>query len=84
MVSALDLASASHLYTALTGQPAILMKIPGLIAMVTGSMGFCGVHALAESDTLTSLNLMTDMLLAIGLLLADNITPLLFARLKRH
>jgi uncharacterized membrane protein YjjB (DUF3815 family) len=65
------------------------MKIPGLIALVPGSMGFRGVHALTESDTFTGLNLMTDMLLtgavlAVGLLLADNIAPLLFARLKRH
>jgi uncharacterized membrane protein YjjP (DUF1212 family) len=89
LAGALAVATASHLYTALTGQPDILMKIPGLIALVPGSMGFRGVHALTESDTFTGLNLMTDMLLigavlAVGLLLADNIAPLLFARLKRR
>ncbi|MEI7430961.1 MAG: aminomethyltransferase beta-barrel domain-containing protein, partial [Betaproteobacteria bacterium] len=86
---AVAVASAGHLYSSLTGQPDILMKIPGLIALVPGSMGFRGVHALTAADNFTGLNLMTDMLLtgavlAVGLLLADNIAPLLFARLKRR
>ncbi len=86
---AVAVASASHLYNSLTGQPNILLKIPGLITLVPGSMGFRGVHALTEANSFTGINLMTDMLLtgavlAVGLLLADNIAPLLFARLKRH
>jgi uncharacterized membrane protein YjjP (DUF1212 family) len=80
---ALAVASAGHLYTFCTGQPDILMKIPGLVALVPGSMGFRGVHALIERDNLVGINLMTDMILtgavlAVGLLLADNIAPLLF------
>ena len=51
-------------------------------------MGLRGVHALIEKDSTAVLQLMTDMasigaVLAVGLLLADNIAPLLFARLKR-
>ncbi|WP_298312263.1 threonine/serine exporter family protein [Propionivibrio sp.] len=82
---ALAVASAGHFYTYLTGQSDILMKIPGLIALVPGSMGFRGLHALMEQDSAVGIGLITDMVLtgavlAVGLLLADNIVPLLFAR----
>ena len=85
---AFAVACAGHLYARLSGQPDILAKIPGLIALVPGSMGLRGVHALIEKDSTAGLQLMTDMasigaVLAVGLLLADNIAPLLFARLKR-
>jgi len=82
---ALAVAGAGHLYAYSTGQPDILVKIPGLIALVPGSMGFRGVHALIEQDNAVGVVLMTNMaltgaVLAVGLLLADNIAPLLFAR----
>lgn len=82
---ALAVASAGHLYQYLTGQPGILVKIPGLIVLVPGSMGFRGLHALMEQDSAVGLGLLTEMVLtgavlAVGLLLADNIAPLLFAR----
>ena len=84
---AFAVASAGHLYAYLSGQPDILVKIPGLLTLVPGSMGLSGVRALIEKDSATGLQLMTDMamigaVLAIGLLLADNIAPLLFARQK--
>ncbi len=84
-VGALAVASAGHVYTYLSGQPDILVKIPGLIVLVPGSMGFRGVHALMEQDNASGVTLMTNMLLtgavlAVGLLLADSIAPLLFAR----
>jgi len=83
-VGALAVASAGHVYTYLSGQPDILVKIPGLIVLVPGSMGFRGVHALMEQDNASGVTLMTNMLLtgavlAVGLLLADSIAPLLFA-----
>ena len=82
---ALSVASAGHLYAYSTGQPDILVKIPGLIALVPGSMGFRGVHALIEQDNDVGVALITNMaltgaVLAVGLLLADNIAPLIFAR----
>ena len=82
---ALAVASAGHLYAYLSGQPDILVKIPGLITLVPGSMGFRGIHALLEQDNIAGISLMTDMILigavlAVGLLLADNIAPLLFPR----
>jgi uncharacterized membrane protein YjjB (DUF3815 family) len=82
---ALAVAGAGHAYTYLSGQPDILVKIPGLIVLVPGSMGFRGLHALIEQDNASGVSLVTSMLLigavlAVGLLLADSIAPLLFAR----
>lgn len=82
---ALAVAGAGHVYTYLSGQPDILVKIPGLIVLVPGSIGFRGLHALIEQDNASGVSLMTNMLLtgavlAVGLLLADSIAPLLFAK----
>lgn len=82
---ALAVASAGHLYTYLSGQSNLLVKIPGLITLVPGSMGFRGLHALMEKDNAAGISLITEMVLtgavlAVGLLLADNIAPLLFSR----
>lgn len=82
---ALAVACAGHLYQYLTKKPAALVQIPGLITLVPGSMGFRGVHALIQQDSNAGISLITDMMmtgavLAVGLLLADNILPLLFER----
>lgn len=82
---ALTVASAGHLYQYLSKRPAALVQIPGLITLVPGSMGFRGVHALIEQDSAAGISLLTDMVmtgavLAVGLLLADNILPLIFER----
>lgn len=82
---ALAVACAGHLYHYLSKRPAALVQIPGLITLVPGSMGFRGVHALIQQESTAGVGLLTDMLLtgavlAVGLLLADNIMPLLFER----
>ncbi len=82
---AVAVASAGHLYHYMTRQPAVLVQIPGLITLVPGSMGFRGVHALMEQNSAAGISLITDMVLtgavlAVGLLLADNILPLVFER----
>lgn len=82
---ALAVASTGHLYQYLSKRPAALVQIPGLITLVPGSMGFRGVHALIQQDSTAGISLITDMVLtgavlAVGLLLADNILPLLFER----
>lgn len=82
---ALAVATAGNLYQYLTRRPAVLLQIPGLIALVPGSMGFRGLHALIEQDSATGMPLITDMLLtgaalAIGMLLADNLAGSLMAR----
>lgn len=84
-VGALAIGGAGHLYQHLAGRPAALVQIPGLITLVPGSMGFRGLHALIGQDSIAGINLLTDMLLtgavlAVGLLLADNILPLIFRR----
>ena len=86
---ALAVGFAGHFYNALSGQPAILVKIPGIITLVPGSVGFRGLHALMAQDSATGVGLLTDMVLtgavlAVGLLLADNLAPLAFARLRRR
>lgn len=83
--AALAVASAGHLYQYVSKRPAALVQIPGLITLVPGSMGFRGVHALIQQDSGAGISLLTDMLmtgavLAVGLLLADNILPLVFER----
>lgn len=82
---ALAVASAGHLYQYVTQRPAVLVQIPGLITLVPGSMGFRGLHALIEQDSVAGLSLLSDMVLtgaalAVGLLLADNLAPWLIAR----
>lgn len=84
-VAALAVASAGHLHQFLTGQPSALIQIPGLITLVPGSMGFRGLHALMQQDSMAGIGMLTEMVvtgavLAVGLLLADNIMPLLFER----
>lgn len=84
-VAALSVASAGQIYQQLSKRPAALVQIPGLITLVPGSMGFRGIHALMQQDNIVGIHLMTEMLLtgavlAVGLLLADNIWPLLFSR----
>jgi len=83
--AALAVACAGHLYEYLSQRPAALVQIPGLITLVPGSMGFRGVHALMQQDSVAGIGLVTDMVitgavLAVGLLLADNIMPALFER----
>jgi len=82
---ALAVSSAGHLYQYLSKRPAALVQIPGLITLVPGSMGFRGVHALIQQDSAAGISLLTDMVmtgavLAVGLLLANNILPLVFER----
>ena len=86
---ALAVSSAGYLYHFLTKRPAALMQIPGLITLVPGSMGLRGVHALIQQESTAGISLMTDMVmtgavLAVGLLLADNILPLLFERQREE
>jgi len=61
--------------TASLNRPAdILMKIPGLITLVSRQHGLSGrVMTLTESDNISGINLMTDTLL-IGALLAVRFT----------
>lgn len=82
---AFALGFGGHLYHALSGRPSLLVQSPGLITLVPGSMGFRGLHALMAQDSAAGIALLTEMLLtgavlAVGLLLADNLAPPLLQR----
>jgi len=81
-------AAAGHIYQFLTERPAILVQIPGVITLVPGSIGFRGMHALLLEDSAAGLHLLVDMaltgaVLAVGLLLANNIALALRSRSER-
>ena len=59
---ALAIGVAGHLYQWLSGRPAVLVETPGLITLVPGSLGFRGLHALMQQESVVGINLMTDML----------------------
>jgi uncharacterized membrane protein YjjB (DUF3815 family) len=76
LVAAFVVALAGNLYQRLTGKPGMLVQIPGLITLVPGSVGFRGLHALMEQDSITGLNtlvvmLLTGTALAVGTLMAN-------------
>lgn len=82
---AFSVAIAGHLYQRLSGEPGILIQIPGLITLVPGSVGFKGLHALMEQDNLTGISTITTMVitgaaLVIGTLLANSLALSRLAR----
>jgi uncharacterized membrane protein YjjB (DUF3815 family) len=82
---AFAVAIAGHLYQRVSGKPGILMQVPGLITLVPGSVGFTGLNALMEQDTLTGIGILAATLttaaaLVVGTLLANGIGPLLTRR----
>ena len=82
---AFSVAMAGHLYQRISGQPGILVQIPGLITLVPGSVAFKGLHALMEQDNLAGISTMTNMVitgaaLVIGTLLANSLALSRLAR----
>ncbi len=75
-LGAFVIGSASHLYRFLMEKPNAIMLVPGIILLVPGSMGFRGLHALLEQDTLSGLDTIFRMVLAaialvVGLLMSS-------------
>jgi uncharacterized membrane protein YjjP (DUF1212 family) len=75
---AFSVAIAGHIYQRISGEPGILVQIPGLITLVPGSVGFKGLHALMEQDNLAGISTITSMVitgaaLVIGTLLANSL-----------
>jgi len=82
---AFSVALAGHLYQRMSGEPGILVQIPGLITLVPGSVGFKGLHALMEQDNLAGISTITSMVitgaaLVIGTLLANSLALSRIAR----
>lgn len=83
--AALAVACTGQFYQHFSQRPAALVQIPGLITLVPGSMGFRGLHALMQQDSAAGIGLITEMVitgavLAVGLLMADNLMPPLLER----
>ncbi len=83
--AALAVGFGGHLYQRWSSRPAILFQVPGLLTLVPGSVGFRGLNALIEQDFLQGIKITTDMVLtatalAVGLLLANGLSPILFAQ----
>ena len=75
---AFSVAMAGQFYQRFSGEPGILIQIPGLITLVPGSVGFKGLHALMEQDNLAGISTITNMVitgaaLVIGTLLANSL-----------
>lgn len=73
---------AGHLYQLVSKRPAMLFQVPGLLTLVPGSVGFRGLNALIEQDFLKGIKITTDMVLtatalAVGILLANGLSPFL-------
>jgi uncharacterized membrane protein YjjB (DUF3815 family) len=85
LVAALVVTSGGHLYQRLRGKPALLFQIPGLLTLVPGSVGFRGLDALIQNDFLNGIKTITEMILtatalAVGMLLAHSLMPLIVPR----
>jgi uncharacterized membrane protein YjjB (DUF3815 family) len=81
-VAAFAVAITAHLWHRITGKPAALFQVPGLLVLVPGSVGFRGLNALIEQNFVEGIKITTDMLLtatalAVGTLLANGIAPML-------
>jgi len=79
-VAAFAVAAAGRAYQYATGRPATLVQVPGLLALVPGSVGFRGLNALIEQNfvegvKITSGMIMTATALAVGTLLANGLAP---------
>jgi uncharacterized membrane protein YjjB (DUF3815 family) len=82
LVAAIVVTSGGHLYQRLRGKPALLFQLPGLLTLVPGSVGFRGLDALIQNDSLTGIKATTEMVLtatalAVGMLLAHSLMPLI-------
>jgi uncharacterized membrane protein YjjP (DUF1212 family) len=79
-LGALALGIASNLFSILRNRPALLMQAPGLFILVPGSVGYLGLAALLQSNTLSGVQAAFQMFLigaalVYGLLFANVISP---------
>lgn len=77
-VAAFVVAATGRVYQRITGKPAALVQVPGLLALVPGSVGFRGLNALIEQNfiegvKITSGMVLTATALAVGTLLANGL-----------
>lgn len=70
----------AHAFARLTGRPAMLLLLPGIIILVPGSVGLASVQAFVATDTLAGVEAafrmaMTAGSLVVGLMLAGVVLP---------
>lgn len=80
MVAAVLLGVGSNLYARLLDRPSANTQLPGLMLVVPGSLGFRGLAALLERDTLTGVQTafsvsLVAIALVTGLLIANVLLP---------
>ncbi|MFG0258364.1 MAG: threonine/serine exporter ThrE family protein [Phycisphaerales bacterium JB043] len=70
----------SNVYARLTGQPASVALLPGVILLVPGSVGFRAIHALLDHNTMAGVEHLVAMVavamgIVTGLLMANMMCP---------
>ncbi len=81
MLCAFAVSFAGRAYRRVSGKPAMLIQVPGLLTLVPGSVGFRGLHAMIDQNFIEGIRITTGMILtatalAVGILLANGIAPL--------
>ncbi len=76
LVGAFALGMLANLYARLLDRPAQVVSVPAVLVLVPGGMGFRGIHALFDRDTLTGVETVFAMFvvataIAAGLLIAN-------------
>jgi uncharacterized membrane protein YjjP (DUF1212 family) len=79
-LAGLCMGALSNLYTRFSRRPAALIRLPGIILLVPGSVGFLSLSLLAERDVFLGLSMAVSLIailtcLVAGLLFGDIIVP---------
>lgn len=79
-LAGLCMGALSNLYTRVSRRPAALVRVPGIILLVPGSVGFLSLSLLAERDVFLGINMAVSLIailtcLVAGLLFGDLIAP---------
>ncbi len=79
-LGALIVGAGSNLYARVLDRPAMVTRLPGILILVPGSLGFLSITDLMEGDPLTGLRqgfqvLVTAFALVSGLLMSNAVVP---------
>jgi uncharacterized membrane protein YjjB (DUF3815 family) len=80
LVGAFALGVVSNLYARWMDRPAQVVQVPAVFLLVPGSLGFRGMSALLDKDTLSGVDTLfamfvVAMAIACGLLVASAVVP---------
>jgi uncharacterized membrane protein YjjB (DUF3815 family) len=75
-LAGLSMGALSNLYASITRRPAALVRLPGIILLVPGSVAFLSLSLLAERDVFLGINMAVSLIgiltcLVAGLLFGD-------------